>query len=197
MTALQMFIGYCEVPPPIMNRPKIAVPPPAFFKYARELELSLTPNFPIVIPCADPYCHRQEDLHNVYDFHWLRLHEFQNLSNINIWVTARGIPLRFDKEHDFISITQLDVDAVAKALSCFGNINSITLSTPLSRDIGPEDGYVEGIARPGIRLWKRGSGDRFHPHLVPIRPGRTLDGVIRTSASRYVQVLVPQLRFQG
>ncbi|KND92011.1 hypothetical protein TOPH_03312 [Tolypocladium ophioglossoides CBS 100239] len=171
MLALPMFVGFCDTPPPMKPLPTMLSLPLECFKYTRSLELSLSADFPIMLPCANALDRRSGHPHDVYDFHWLRLDQFQNLSNLNIWIAARGNLRRSGecyKECDFVCVNQLDIDALRRALASFSRVDSVTLSTPLGGNIGPEDGYVEGIAAPGIRVWKRGTGDRFHPTLIPI-----------------------------
>lgn len=188
MVALQLFIGHCKIPPPLRSWPKMPITPPAFFKHATSLELSLTPNFPLVLPCADTgICEEGESLHDVYDFHWLRLDEFQKLSSLKIWLAARGHTVKFFGDHTFLCITQLSGNAIKNLPPYFSSVSSVEISTPLNQEIEPEDGYVEELTKPEFKLWKRGNGDKFHPSLVPIQPGGSLDGLIYTRAARYVQ----------
>ncbi|PGH02830.1 hypothetical protein GX51_04442 [Blastomyces parvus] len=171
MQSLQTFIGYCEKPPLLKNFREV-ISPPALLKYTKHLELSLTPNFPLSLACADPDLHKpEEDRHNVYDFHWLSLDRFQCLKSIKIWIAARAHVVVVENDRVFTTITELDVNALKKMLSSFAKVPSVAISTPLSKDILPEDGYVEDISQSSVRLWKRGAGDRFHCRLWPRRPG--------------------------
>jgi hypothetical protein len=87
---------------------------------------------------------------------------------------------------NFKRITDLDMDELRQVLSCFAGVNEFVISTPLSNDIGPEDGIVEGVTiRPHHRVWKRGTGDFFHPRLSPNFGRGGLSGLIYTSIVRY------------
>ncbi|RYP58133.1 hypothetical protein DL769_009090 [Monosporascus sp. CRB-8-3] len=187
--ALQMFFGYCELHPVVKTWPKLGITPPAFFKYARSLELSLSPDFPKLLMCANFDLPGIERRHDVYDFHWLRLDQFQNLQRVNIWIAARSVSCRIDSDNNFFGIKQFGVEGLRGVLAPFGHIKSVTLSTPLGPSIRPQEGNVEGVAPPGFRLYKRGSGDRFHPFLNLIQPGPGyLNGVIFTSPSMEVRL---------
>lgn len=167
------------------------VTPPAFLKYARTLELSLSPDFPIYLACAGPDVSR--DLrHEVYDFHWLRLDLFQNLQSLNTWISARAFTHCLsdaDQTHPFTGITELDTDALEQALSHLRRVPRVTLSTPLAPSVGPkEEGFVEGVK---TRVYKRGEGDRFHPpHYWT---WNHFDSVIEISIVRYVRRLASVL----
>ena len=182
-----MFFGYCKYPPAWRAAiPKVGITPPAFFKYAKSLELSLSPDFPKLLVCANRDLPGIELRHDVYDFHWLRFNRFQNLRNVNIWISARSITCRMDSNNSFFGIKQFDIDALKDLLARFGNIESVTLSTPLGVSVGSEEGNVEGVAPPNVRLYKRGCGDKFHPFLNLIELGSGFDGLIYTSLTRYV-----------
>lgn len=123
--------------------------------------------------------------HDANDFHWLRLDRFQNLCSVNMWISARSISSRLDSDNNFFGIKQFSSDALRNVLAPFGHIRSVTVSTPLGSSVGPkEEGDVEAVAPSGVRLYKRGSGDRFHPFLNLIKIGGELDGVINTSPER-------------
>jgi hypothetical protein len=185
MLALQMFLGFCTLHPLLARWPKIGVPPSGFFKYARSLEISLAPSFPWQIPCSNPDFHEVEALrHDPNDFHWLRLEKLSRLRSIDIWVASRSISLEMGTEVGFTALNQLEVPALERAVSCFANIQKVTLSTPLHGNVEPEDGWMEGLSHSNVRVWKRGTGDRFHPLLVPPNPGKPLDGIIYTSQRR-------------
>ncbi|KFY20156.1 hypothetical protein V491_03944 [Pseudogymnoascus sp. VKM F-3775] len=168
--------------------PKIGTTPPGVYKYTRTLELSLSPDFPRSIICANYDLPGIEERHEVYDFHWLHLDRFQNLRNLNIWVSARSVNMSLndtDETYDFTGITEFDFHALQQILAHLDSVAKVTLSTPLGSSVGPEEGYVEGLK---ARVYKRGSGDRFHPPLYPIRLGGTFDGVIHTSSTRDVRL---------
>lgn len=119
----------------------------------------------------------------------------QNLHNLNIRITARPVTWSIEDgecSYNFTGITQLDLDILNTVPAPLGQVDSATLSTPLAPDVGPDYGYVEGLAP---RVYKRGSGDRSHPSLHFIKPGGTFDNVILTSPTRWVPVLVPSLFF--
>ena len=166
--------------------PKLGITPPAFFKYARSLELSLSADFPKLLMCANLDLPGFETRHDVYDFHWLRLDKFRNLSSVNIWISARSITCRMDSDNSFLGIKQLDVNALTDVLNSFKSSGSVTVSTPLGSSMGPEEGYVKGVAPPNVRLYQRGCGDKFHPFLNMIELDSGFDGVIHTSVKRYV-----------
>lgn len=184
MRAIQMWFGYCELHPAMKEWPKLGITPPGFFKYARALELSLSPDFPLLLLCANCDLPGIERRHEVYDFHWLRLDRFQSLRTLNIWVSARSLTWSIpdgQRNYNFTGITQFDLDTLAKVLSPLGRVDSATLSTPLGPGVGPEQGYVESLP---VRVYKRGSGDRFHPPLYRIEPGGVFDNVVHTSSTR-------------
>jgi hypothetical protein len=184
-----MFFGYCELHPAMKKWPKLGITPPAFYKYSRSLELSLSPDFPVLLLCANLDLPGIKRRHDVYDFHWLRFSRFQSLQSVKIWIPARSITCRPDSNNSFLGIKQFGVDALRKALAPFGHINSVTLSTPLDPGVGPEDDcYVESVAPRGFRLYKRGTGDRFHPFLNLIDPGGYFDGIIHSIPTRYVNM---------
>lgn len=188
----QSFVGFCDQDARMRNWPKVDLQPQAFLKYCKHLELSMTPLFPRLITCSSPTRTPQTDRpHDPYDFHWLRLDNFQNLQSIKIWVTARSTKV-FSQPNDrynypnFKKITDLDTDELKQVLSCFAGVKEFVISTPLSNDIGPEDGLVEGImTQQHHRVWKRGTGDFFHPRLSPQFGRGCINGRIYTSIVRY------------
>lgn len=189
----QSFVGFCPQDARMRNWPKVVdLQPHAFPKYCKHLELSMTPFFPCLITCSSPVRTPQLDRpHDPYDFHWLRLDLFQNLQSIKIWVTARSTkvlkgPNGRGTYPDFVKITDLNIDELRKALSCFAGVSDFVISTPLSNDVGPEDGLVKGITvQKHHRVWKRGTGDIFHPRLSPNFGRGGLSGLIYTSVVRY------------
>jgi hypothetical protein len=188
MMALQMFLGYCEIPPAMKDMPNISLLRQSFFRHTRYLELSLTPEFSVSIPCTMnlPGIDTEKTLHHVFDFHWLRLKQFVNLQSIKIWIAARSISPILSHYPSFVTTDQLGFNSLQRALQCFDNIDGVTISTPLNHEISPEDGFVQNLPNSNIRLWKRGTGDRFHPYLWYPNPGDFLDGVIHTNLKRYV-----------
>lgn len=183
MVSISMFFGFCENFKGIGSWLSAPVPPPGFFQHALSFELSLKPDFPALVPCASPIF-QPENPHDVYDYHWLRLGRFQNLRKIDVWISARAMaPIMRREDYEFRGIKMLDIDELGRSLACFESIPSVTLSTPLGPSIGPEEGWVEGVASHGVRLYKRGNGDRFHPALVPFDRSA---GILHTSPKRYV-----------
>ncbi|KAM7188824.1 hypothetical protein V8F20_010434 [Naviculisporaceae sp. PSN 640] len=180
VTTFQLFAGYCKTPNyAVENRfPNIGFPRPVLLGHVRHLELSLTPNFELALPCSASSFPgetiEQEDLHDAYDFHWLRLDQFHNLRSLSIWMAARGMYIHpvFESSPDpvFVPITQLDIEHLRRSLANLGGSFKVTLSTPLHEDVMPEDGYVEGIAPSNVRLWKRGTGDWYQPDMLPGGP---------------------------
>jgi len=201
------------------------VPSRAFFMFTRKLELSLPAQYPLAIPCSTPLNRTDEQArdhyHDAHDLHWLQLHKFESLQDIKIWVSALGHVngMSPEKLGPHRVINGLDKSAIQKMLDLpFRNVQSVTLSAPLSNQLVPsvhqdtaqgvaetthetgsgdtvEDGYVDGLARPGIQVWKRGSGSRFYP-LIPHGAGtlRTfsadqvdaIHAMIRVSEERFV-----------
>ncbi|KFY07031.1 hypothetical protein V492_07510 [Pseudogymnoascus sp. VKM F-4246] len=189
LETVQMFLGHCQLTPGIEHWPRVGITPPGLFKYARSLEFSLSPDSPKLLNCTRFNLAGTEVRHDFYDFHWLRLPEFQNLESINIWISARSlIPSAKVKDpHDFTGITEFDVDALQQVLAHLDPVANVTLSTPLGPSVGPEEGYVEGFK---ARVYKRGSGDTFHPMLYPpLEQGGTYDCMIHTAPNREVRLL--------
>lgn len=186
----QMFAGFCKLPPGMQQVP--AQQPPAFFKHARKLEMSLNANFAKSIPCADVNHPATGPVHDALDFHWLQLNRFDHLVDLKIWVTSRAIVFWQDPKRPPVwtpLLVDLKSDELGKALQRLSLVKSVDLSTALHKDVKTtdlaEDGLVDGIAPKNVRLWKRGTGDRFHPYLGPIKPGDTGDGLLLVSAERY------------
>ncbi|UNI24169.1 hypothetical protein JDV02_009937 [Purpureocillium takamizusanense] len=189
-TSLTTLVGSCDTPAP-MKTPYTPPNVPRFlFQHARSLELSLSANFSVLLPCTVATDRKSGLAHDAYDFHWLKPGMFKCLSSLNIWIAARGLALRYDGEHDFVAPNQLDLEALGKMTESLCGVGSVALSMPLGSGIEPQDGYVESLARPGVRLWKRGTGDRFHPHLNTLRLAMRLgkDSTIRTQDAREVRV---------
>ncbi|KFY33738.1 hypothetical protein V494_07372 [Pseudogymnoascus sp. VKM F-4513 (FW-928)] len=184
---IQMFLGYCQPKPRMESWSNIGITPPGLFKYARSLEFSFTPDVPKLLNCARYDIPGIEVRHEFFDFHWLHLPKFQNLRNINIWITARSL-LPQGSMDGITGITELDVDALQRVLAHLDPVANVTLSTPLGPRVGAEDGYVEGFK---ARVYKRGSGDRFHPMLYPpLEQGGQYDCMIHTSPNREVRLSV-------
>ncbi|KAI8295016.1 hypothetical protein K4K59_004837 [Colletotrichum sp. SAR11_240] len=179
LVTVQMFFGACAIHP-AMKTAKTGVTPPAFFQHARSLELSLSPDFPALLMCANYDLPGIPRRHDVYDFHWLRFDKFKNLQNIYIWIAARSLTCGIEANSSFCGIKEFDVQGLKDMLSSFKTIESVTLSTPLSQRIGPQEGYVDIGASSGVRLYKRGSGDKFHPFLTLIELDCVFDGLIHT-----------------
>ncbi|EQB55160.1 hypothetical protein CGLO_04937 [Colletotrichum gloeosporioides Cg-14] len=189
MPTMQMFFGYCELHPIVKTFPKIGTTPPALFKYARNVELSFGPDFPLQLLCANFDLPGIPRRHDVYDFHWLRLDRFENLQTFNIWIASRCSSNRTPSKYDALcGIKEFDTKSLRDRLAPFSLIGSVTISTPLSSRIAPEEGCVEDVALPGIRLYKRGSGDKFHPILGTVNPGGMYDDVIHTTTEMEVQL---------
>ncbi|KAG7132983.1 hypothetical protein HYQ45_008780 [Verticillium longisporum] len=189
MKTVQMWFGYCALSPFMQAWPKRGLTPPAFYKYARTFELSLFPTFPLDLLCATKDLPGLPMRHAVYDFHWLRLDRFEHLTNVNIWIESRSLMPLPEDALSFSGIKHFSRETLHEALACFSSVPSVTISTALGPGIGPEDdGRVEDIAPPGVTLFKRGLGDRFHPYLNAIMPGKPLDGLIHTCVQREVRL---------
>ncbi|CAG7556444.1 unnamed protein product [Fusarium equiseti] len=172
IAALNMFVGFCKIPDRWIEDCVQAIPPPAFRTHGRHVELSLEPVFPILLPCSSPIISPlSEERHSSSDFHALRLDLLQNLTTLNVWIAARSTVLMLDEDADNIdqspyNITQLGIDSIKEALAPLDQVKNITLSMPLASVSDPEDGYIVDTAH--LRIWRRGSGDRFHPALLPV-----------------------------
>ncbi|KAH9208164.1 hypothetical protein DL95DRAFT_467953 [Leptodontidium sp. 2 PMI_412] len=166
--ALQIFFGYCANNPALKKLPEMPTPP-AFFKYTRSLELSLSPDFPKHLLCANIDLPGIERRHEVYDFHWLRLDQFENLKRVNIWIASRSISCRVDSNNSFRGIKEFDFEELRKLLTPFKNIKSFTMSTPLGPSVGLEEGIVKGVISSG-------------------ELDRVFDGLIYTSPTREVRL---------
>lgn len=165
--------------------PKVSTPP-AFFKYTRCLELSLSPDFPKHVWCANDDIQDFEHRHEVYDFHWLHLDRFEKLDRMNIWIASRSITWRVDSDNNFRGIKEFNLEELREMLTAFGNIKTLTISTPLGPGVRPEEGVVEAVLPAGGKLYKRGSGDKFHPFLNLIFLGDGFDGMIWASHKRWL-----------
>ncbi|OBT80394.1 hypothetical protein VF21_00891 [Pseudogymnoascus sp. 05NY08] len=188
----QSFLGHCALHPAMKKWPTLPITPPALHAHARTLELALMPDFPSSLLCATHDLPSLSHGHEVYDFHWLHLPKFHSLRTLNIWISARSLTMahsRYDQSYGFTGITEHDADALQEIISHLsGPVLDVTLSTPLAPSVGPPgEGYLSGGVTDGVtaRVYKRGSGDRFHPELQPITPGGTYDGIIYTSRTRY------------
>lgn len=165
---------------------------PAFYKYARKLEISLNANFAKSIACTDPQYHRHNEIHSPFDFHWLHVARFEHLTTLKIWITARNAKYRIDS-HQLLRriplLGDLTMDALRNALKVMACVDSVVLSTPLRDYIttvdGAEDGPVDLNLPLNIRIWKRGAGDKYHPWLGPIQPDSAADGMLIISPKRY------------
>ncbi|KAK1579561.1 uncharacterized protein LY79DRAFT_564100 [Colletotrichum navitas] len=187
MRTIEMFFGHCALHS-AMKTVETGGTPPAFFKYARRLELSLSPDFPALLMCANYDLPGIPRRHDVYDFHWLRLDQFRNLHSLHIWIAARSLTCGIEADGSLRGIKEFDADALKDVLASFGTVGSVTLSTPLSQSISPREGYASVGAVPGVRLYKRGEGDRFHPFLTLIELGCVFDGLIYTSTAEEVRL---------
>lgn len=173
MVALQKFLGYCKEPPPRKDQVGNSLSPPALFKYTRSLELSLSPDFALEIPCVRERLYP----HLSYDFHWLHLDRFQNLSSIKIWLVSQAVAVRVvAADEECVPFVYLELDALKRALRSFGGIKSVYLSAPLPEiPLGTEEGYLEDFP-DGTHVWRRGNGDRFHYHHYDFGAGFDFEG---------------------
>ncbi|KAI1395431.1 hypothetical protein F4819DRAFT_189877 [Hypoxylon fuscum] len=94
-----------------------------------------------------------------------------NCKVVNIWIDANHKETFsiFPNPPHYVPIPYLDADHLRSALLPFNQDNSVqvTISTPLREGVGPLRGDCDGFTQPSVRLWKRGSGNRFKP----LRPG--------------------------
>jgi hypothetical protein len=110
---------------------------------------------------------------------------------VNIWVDARSKEHKFDAKEIAIGIKELGVKAFTKSVSAFKNLESVTISMPLGPSFEPDDGLVKDFAVANVTLYKRESGDRFHPTLNPIQFQDGYDNRIHTCSTRSVHFRVP------
>ncbi|TDZ17560.1 hypothetical protein Cob_v009471 [Colletotrichum orbiculare MAFF 240422] len=181
---MQLFFGRCARPQPGTER----IMPPAFLKHSRSLELSLNPDFPALLPCVDLDIPGIPRHHDVYDFHWLRIDQCPNLQSLKVWIASRSIIWASLLNRNYCGVTQFNADGLKRLLAPFKTFESVTISTPLSRTISPQVGYVDVGDACGVRLYKRGSGDRFHPFLTMVDPDSVFDGLILTNPAEEVRL---------
>lgn len=191
VTALNLFVGFCKVPDFCKAESEVAIPPPGFRTHGKRLELSLEPVFPMMLACSSPVMTPlPEERHDHLDFHGLRLDLLENLTTLNIWVTARSTVVFLDNYAENIdqnpyNVTQLGTDNLQKAFASLKQVKNITLSMPLSQDLELEDGYT--VDSNHLRVWKRGPGDHFHPSLLPASDAKRFSSIVYSSKDRCVQ----------
>ncbi|RMJ18040.1 hypothetical protein CDV36_002301 [Fusarium kuroshium] len=208
LVAWQFWLGYCKPHPEHSERPKLAGAPQAFLEHTKSIELCLHPSFRFEVPCAAPRLGTDpSQLHDLYDFHWLNLDRLQNLRSLKIWMSARTLSI-FPKQPPALwgdhrsdqwrshRIDQFDMNELRKTLSCFDNLDEFIISTPLAEYIGPEDGYVQDVmTKPNHQVWKRGTGDRFHPMMnIDLGCGGPISQIL-SSHDRTVNPTTEQLSF--
>ncbi|KAI6754787.1 hypothetical protein HG530_012539 [Fusarium avenaceum] len=138
-----------------------------------------------------------QERHCSLDFHGLRLELLENLTTLDIWVAARCTHLILDADGENLDpkpydITNLSVGQLKQALSHLGLEKNITVSTPLTEHVEPEDGYIEhDELYPRLKIWRRGAGDLYHPVLYPIISKEGLGSSIYISEKREVKA-IPQ-----
>ncbi|KAF4944214.1 hypothetical protein FSARC_14729 [Fusarium sarcochroum] len=190
--ALNMFVGFCKVPDHLQEQSKVGISPPAFRTHGRHLELALEPVFPMLLACSSPiWTPLPEERHNSLDFHGLRLDLLENLTTLDIWISSRCTVMLIDENTDNIdqspyNVTQLDIESLREALKSLQQVKNITLSIPLAQVSDPEDGYIDDSA--GLRIWRRGAGDHFHPALSPVIKVESFDKDVYSSTDRKVKL---------
>ncbi|KAI8654320.1 hypothetical protein NCS56_01389000 [Fusarium sp. Ph1] len=200
LKAWQFWLGYCEPHPQKSDWPELGEAPRAFLNHAKSIELCLHPSFRFEVPCTDPgLSAHPEQLHDPYDFHWLNIDRFQNLRSLKIWMSARTLsqfknPVLHQWNHH--KMDQFSLDELRKTMLSFDNLDEFIISTPLAQNIGPEDGYVQGVMKkPNHHIWKRGTGDHFHPLMdMDLGVGGPITTVI-TTPERTVHPWNHQLSF--
>jgi len=195
LRTIQAWFGCCPLPLEWKHVFEGHMTPPCFHKFARSFELSLAPDFGRSFICGNKnrLTSVAEDPHEGYDLHWLHLSRFQNLNSVKIWISARSKTHRFDPQEVVLGIKELDVATLTRFLGVFRDIASVTVSAPLGPSFSPSEGLVENFALPNVTLYKRGSGDRFHPWLNLL--GGSLDSyhnnLIHTCRIGYVHACSP------
>ncbi|KAJ3456776.1 hypothetical protein MRS44_016799 [Fusarium solani] len=186
IVAWQLWLGYCDPCPQRSTRPELGEAPRAFLEHTKSIELGLHPSFRFEIPCTlQEQSAHPEQLHDPYDFHWLNIDRFQNLRSVKIWMSARtlsGFPKQALNQWRHHRLDQFDMDELRKTLSSFDNLDEFIISTPLAENIGPEDGYVQDVMKkPNHQVWKRGTGDLFHPMMdIDLGNGGPISQIIST-----------------
>ncbi|KAI8712843.1 hypothetical protein NCS52_01383700 [Fusarium sp. LHS14.1] len=167
IVAWQLWLGYCD--PQTSPRPELREAPRAFLENTRSIELGLHPTFKLQVPCTFSEDDHSEQLHDPYDFHWLNMDRFRNLRSLKIWMSARTLsifPRQPMHQWRYHRLDQFSKSELIKSLSAFDNLDEFIISTPLAQNIGPEDGYVQDLMEnPNHHVWKRGTGDHFHPGM--------------------------------
>lgn len=177
--AIQGLFGSCNSHPFLMERRGLyedrIKPPPAFLQYARHVEISLDRNYPLHHRCCwntdtrkeadenlgfsggEPCDDLEPEPHEPCDFHWLHLERFRNLRSLKIWISTRNSGIYDGFLTQPTGLEDLDFEKLKTLLSGLANVESVVLSAPLSKHVGPDEGFVEGIAENGqLKVWKRG-----------------------------------------
>lgn len=96
--------------------------------------------------------------------------------------TLSGFPKQALNQWRHHRLDQFDMDELRKTLSSFDNLDEFIISTPLAENIGPEDGYVQDVMKkPNHQVWKRGTGDLFHPMMdIDLGTGGPISQIIST-----------------
>ncbi|RSL50391.1 hypothetical protein CEP54_011950 [Fusarium duplospermum] len=89
------------------------------------------------------------EIHEPCDFHWLHLDRFSNLKSLKIWVSTHRAGKYSETIGPPISLEQADLETLGMLLSGLANVESVFLSAPLSKQVEPDEGYVEGISENG------------------------------------------------
>lgn len=186
-----LLAGFCHFPPGWQQNPAPATP--AFFRLARKVEICLPANFAARIPCSDPD-NQNPPLHDGLDFHWLRLDRFKNLTSLKIWIASRDAPYFSNPDLPPAPrasiLADLEAESLKAALQNLSSVQSVEISAALHQDIntatGEEDGFVHQIDAPNVQIWKRGTGDYYHPCIGPVNQGGPNDGILIGSKTRYV-----------
>lgn len=167
----QMFMGVCpgeadsdsneeeQEEQHVAQREEPHNPPPQFMQHTRELDLSMSMEFPMQMPCsAELEAEVEAGLgkHSAYDFHWLQLDKLASCRKVNLWIAFDRPPhCMFYGRY----ITDKSPNFLRKSLMAFEPADhvQVTLSTPLSFYVGPLQacGAVDELSRPNVRVWKR------------------------------------------
>ncbi|KAH6995776.1 hypothetical protein BKA56DRAFT_141042 [Ilyonectria sp. MPI-CAGE-AT-0026] len=187
----QVFAGCCEWPPMTNDWLKMPVQPPAFPKHVRLLELSTHPQFPLQMTCSTAYLTvNPNNLHNPYDFHWLKWELFEKLQSIKIQVAARStmwFPKPDGRDVTCVMVNDLHFDELKRAATIFDHLDEFILSTPLKGDVVPEETFIKHISQnPSCRVWSRGTGDafRFSSTPSPLFSQERVDGLMVLGGTR-------------
>ncbi|KAI1381815.1 hypothetical protein F4677DRAFT_439625 [Hypoxylon crocopeplum] len=144
-----------------------------FLRHTRELQISMSAAFPAFVLCSAG----EGSERSAYDLHWLGLDRMTNCRTVNIWIDADQKERSNVYGPPFEFIQSLSVDKLQSALLSFKPPPraQVTLTTPLGEHVGPPRGFGDELSQLNVRVWKRGTSDRFR-QIKPL-PCNTYDEI--------------------